>query len=68
MIPKEASDLLAYIELFGYKPKGKEINFLKDVRFYIEKNMLLTKPMADYLEGIYKKSSGGGQYQNRDRF
>lgn len=65
MIPKEASKILESIKYLGYSPRGKEVKFLKDVKFYIEKDMLLTKPMADYLEGIYKKSSGGGHHQNR---
>ena len=65
MIPKRAADLLEYINRLGYKPKGKEVKFLKDVQTYIERDMLLTKPMSDWLESIYKVAAGGGQYQKR---
>lgn len=65
MIPKQASDLLEYINRLGYQPKGKEVKFLKDVKSYIERDMLLTPPMAKWLQDIYAVAAGGGQYQNR---
>ena len=67
MIPKHAAEYLEWIGRLGYKPKGKEVKFLKDVQFYIDRDAQITKPMAEFLTGIYEKASGGGQYQKRER-
>ena len=65
MIPKHANEYLEWIGRLGYKPKGKEIKFLKDIRSYIDRDTKLTDPMANWLNDIYTKASGGGQKQNR---
>lgn len=66
-IPKHAESYLEYIGRLGYKPKGKEVKFLKDVKIYVERDMMLTDPMAQFLIDIYERASGGGQYQNKER-
>ena len=55
MIPKHAAELLEWIGRYGYKPKGKEVKFLKDVKLYVDRDVQITKPMTDFFTRIYEK-------------
>lgn len=52
------------IEETSYKPNDWEDKFLNDIRG----KFVLTEKQSEVLGKIYEKSTGGGQYQNRQYF
>ena len=64
MIPKHAQQLLDEIE--GSKLKGKEVKFIKDVKFFIAQDWRLTPRMSDWLQAIYRSTQDNRGYQNRE--
>ena len=65
MIPKHAKDLIDELYRLGYTPRGKEAKFMESVKSYIQSDRRLTQPMTDWLVGIYRKATGGGDWERR---
>ena len=55
------------IEESTYKLKSKEISLIKSMKKCIEEKKYATTGQADFLQSIYCRSQGRGDYQNRER-
>lgn len=65
MTNKDAEILIDYIRKSNYKPNDWEDGFIEDMSCAVDCGRDLTHKQGKCLEGIYAKSTGGGQYCNR---
>lgn len=66
MIPLHATQLIEAIRLTGKKLTPKENGFLATVHVVSKSNRLISDRQAKWLQDIYAKVNGGGQYENKD--
>ena len=66
LLPKEVEVLLTEIKKLKYKPKPKEARFLKAMEWNVAKYQRPSHRQSKWLEGIYQKASGGGNYESRN--
>lgn len=65
MNPIDIKYLLEAINASKYKPKDKEIGFLKDMQTLVDEGKYATKPQSDWLQAIYRNSQDNRGHQNR---
>lgn len=65
MIPKHALQLIEAIRSSGKKLTSKDNGFVASVSIQAKQDRLLTNTQAKYLQDVYAKTSGGGDYQSR---
>ena len=66
MIPKDALILINEINKSKNKLNKTEAGFIASVSVQAKSNRMLTTKQASYLQGLYAKAVGGGQYQDKE--
>ena len=67
MIPKHCLQLVEAIEATGKRLLPKDQSFLTSVTGQAKTGRRLTEKQAKYLQDIYAKTHGGGDYVTRER-
>lgn len=66
MIPLHAKQLIEAVKATGKRLTKMEEGFVSSISIQSGQNRLLTQKQAKYLQDIYSKVSGGGQYANKE--
>jgi len=65
MNPKDTLALLDAVQDLKFQATPKEEDFLQSVRYVTENDIEITNSQATWLQDIYAKASGGGEFQQR---
>lgn len=66
MIPKHALELIQSIRSINEKLNPRDTGFIASVSIQAKQDRRLTDKQSKYLQDIYAKVTGGGQYQSRE--
>lgn len=67
MIPKHAIQLIEATTAAGNdKLNRREVGFIASVSIQAKQGRRLTDKQAKYLQDLYARASGGGQYQSKE--
>jgi hypothetical protein len=64
MLHKEALTLFEQVMKLNYKPNEWELNFIQSI-LHRDPNIPLTYKQSNAVNAIYRKASGGGNYQKK---